>query len=122
MLDTFAFLPQPSRLLRPALRFSVFTSAIVHVRPTLHHSLAMLVRNQSERQVMKLDQRSALHLTQPVLHVGADRIGHEQRPIELQQRGPLDRLHMAPQMAVLTAQVAIPTPAWPWFKLQRHGL
>jgi len=71
---------------------------------------------------MGLDQCSAWFLIQPVLHIGSDWIGHKQRSVEFKQRRPLDGLHMSPQMAIIIAQVAVPPPAGPRLKLERHRL
>ena len=55
-----------------------------------------------------------------VLHVVGDSVKHHQRAGELKQRGPLDRLHCAPAVAIAVAKVAEPAAARPGFKLEGH--
>ena len=63
------------------------------------------------------DQGSAIHFTQPILHVGNERKRGEQRTSEFQQRGPLDGLDIGPEMPVAVAQVAVPPSTGPRFDL-----
>src|ERR1700681_3344241 len=95
------------------LRFRALPYHFVNMLPALPHSLAMFVRNQPQRDVVKFNQRSAIHFAQPVLQIRDRRIRHKQRPVNLQQRRPLDRLHRSPEVPVVSAQVAVPPPARP---------
>src|ERR1700722_18628431 len=77
-----SILNQKSEIINPQgsllpLGLSPFLEARMHVRPALSHALLVIVRNSSECQVMKLDQRSAVFFAQPVLQVRDDRIRHE---------------------------------------------
>src|ERR1017187_2418290 len=92
----------------------------MHRPPPACHPSPMIVLNQSQRRMMKLDQRPATPLTQPVLHIRNHRIRHKQRPRKLQQGRSLDRLHVSPQVPVPIAQVAEPPPARPSLQLHRH--
>ena len=80
----------------------------MHVRPALVHALPVVILNQTERCMMELDERSAIFLAQPVLQIGDNRIRHEQRTGKFNQRGPLDGLHVSPEMPVAISQIAIP--------------
>src|SRR5215470_1559786 len=91
----------------------------VDVAPTLSHTGPVVILDQSERRVMELDQRSARFFAQPVLHVRRDRIRHKKRPVELEQRRPLDRLDVPPQIPVVVAKVAVPPTTRPGLEL--HG-
>jgi hypothetical protein len=55
------------------------------------------------------DQRSAIDFRQPVLQIRDDRHRHEQRSRNLEQRRPLDRLHVSPEVPVVAAEIAVPT-------------
>src|SRR3984893_2526719 len=103
-----------------ALTFRTHANPFVNVRPTFHHALPVLVGDQSEPQVVKLDQRSSRLLAQPVLQVRHHRIGHHQWPANLQQRWPFNRLHHAPEVPVVISQIAIPPSARPCFQLHRQ--
>ena len=72
--------------------------------------------------MLELDQRSSIHFAQTVLQVRDHRVGHEQRAGDFEQRGPLDGLHVSPEMAVAVAQVAVPASARPRLNVHRHGL
>src|SRR3984893_1514050 len=93
---------------------------LMHRPPPARHASPMIVLNQSQRRMMKLDQSPAIRLAQPVLHMRNHRIRHEQWPRKLQQSRPLDRLHVSPQVPVPVAQVAEPPPARPSLQLHRH--
>src|SRR5207245_8798025 len=83
------------------LRFGALANTLVDVRPALPHPRSMVILNQSQCRVVEFDQRSSVHLAQPVLHVRDDRIRHEQRPSDFQKCRPLDCLHVSPEMTVL---------------------
>src|SRR5262245_39924469 len=63
-------------------------------------------------------ERPTVDWCQPVLHVRDNWRRDKEWPADLQQRGPLDRLHDAPEVAVAVAEIAKPSPAWP--RLDRH--
>ena len=93
------------------VRTSAFCSrpdAIEDISPAFHHTLSVGILNKPEGGVVKLDQRSAVFLAQPVLHIRDSRIGHEQRSRNFEQRRPLDGLHVSPEVSVAIAQVAVP--------------
>src|SRR5579864_1244057 len=92
----------------------------IDVGPSRRDAAAVLFLNHSEGSVMELDNSLAVLFAQPILHVRHNRVRHEQRPGNLQQRRTLDRLHMPPQVAVAIAQIAEPSPARPGFDLHRH--
>jgi hypothetical protein len=60
--------------------------------PAARHAPAMIVLNQAQCGVMESNPSSARLFAKPVLNVGNDRIGHEQRTGNLQHGRPLDRL------------------------------
>src|SRR5580704_9508892 len=95
-------------------------NACVHHSPALGHAPSMLLWNHSKSLVLELDQRPAVLLAEPVLNVVGDGIRHEQGAGKLQERGPFDRLHMRPEMAVAIAEIAVPAPAGPGLDLHRH--
>src|SRR5260370_652866 len=101
-------------------RFRPLPYASVHVAPPCCDSFAVVVLNQPERRVPKLDQRPACHLAQAVLHIGNGWIGHKQWPTDFQERRPLDGLHDSPEMAVVVPQIAIPSAPRPRLDLHRH--
>src|SRR5690348_18265183 len=107
-------------LLLPRTAFGPGAYARKNVRPALVHPAPMLILDHPQRLVVEPDQGSSLLLAQPVLNVRSHRIGHEQRPGNLQQDRPLDRLYVPPQMAVVLAQIAEPSPSWPGLDLHRH--
>src|ERR1700686_2102308 len=88
--------------------------------PACSYTAPVLVLNHSERLVLELDQRAAIRLAQPVLYVRNHGVRHEQRPGDLQQSWPLDRLHLPPEMAAVFAQIAEPSPPRPCFELHRN--
>src|SRR5260221_331491 len=70
----------PNRLPTLHRRFRPLTKIRVHITPALRNALPMLILNHSQRRMMKLDQRPAIHLAQPILQIRHNRIRHEQRP------------------------------------------
>ena len=64
--------------------------------------------------------RFAVLVAEPVLHIVGDGIGHEERPGKLKKRGALDGLHIAPEVAVVVAEVAEPASAGPRLDLHLH--
>src|SRR5262249_37384824 len=81
-------------------------------RPAARESLAEGLGHEAERQVPEGDERPAVDLGEPILHVRDDRRRHEERTGDLEQRRPLDGLDMAPEMAVAVAEIAEPAAAW----------
>src|SRR5450631_1183398 len=114
----------PRRLnLRPLARPAALSSrpdAIEDISPALHHTLSVRFLNKSEGGVVKLDQRSAVFLAQPVLHIRDRRIGHKQRSRNFEERRPLDGLYVSPEVSVVIAEVAVPPSARPGLDLHRH--
>lgn len=80
----------------------------------------MIVWNQSERRVMECEHGSAVGFGQPILQVRRDRVRHEEWPADLEQGWPLDRLHVAPEMTVIVAKVAVSAAARSRLELHRH--
>src|SRR5216110_2093137 len=66
------------------------------------------------------DQRPAIHRLEPVLDVRDDRHGPEERTGDLEQRWSLDRLHEAPEMTVVAAEIAEPPATRPRLEHHRH--
>src|SRR5262249_32168916 len=99
--------------------FGARASAVADVRPALADVLPDIIWNGAEGEMVKSDERAAFDFAQAVLHIRDDRIGHEQRPADLQQGGALDGLHGSPEMAVAIAEVTIPAATGP--RLQFHG-
>ena len=80
-----------------ASRFcALATCSFMWLQPTFTPFLWILL-DQAEAGVTELDERSAVSLAQPVLHVVGDRLDMKQRTAEFKQRGPLDGLHIAPR-------------------------
>src|SRR5260221_2381089 len=92
-------------------RLSPCADASVDAAPARRHAFPVVVLNESKRRVPELDQRSAVHLTEAVLHIADRRTGHEQRTGDFEQRRTLDGLHLSPEMAVPVAQGAVPPSA-----------
>ena len=72
-----------------------------------------------------VEERKARHAPlrlQAVLQVIDRRVRHHQRPANLQERRRLDDLHMAPKVAGIVAEVAVPASAGPRFDLHRERL
>src|ERR1700745_51995 len=109
--------PEPLYSLLP---FSPLLDPPIDVGPSRRDAAAVLFLNHSEGSVMKPDHCLTVLFAEPVLHVRHNRIRHEQRPGDLQQRRTLDRLHVSPQVAVAIVQIAEPPPARPRFDLHRH--
>jgi len=65
-------------------RFCPLPYTFMNMPPALGNSFAVLLLNQSQRRVPKLNQGSVIYFTQAVLHIGDDRIRHEQRPADFQ--------------------------------------
>src|SRR5207302_8555189 len=63
----------------------------------------------------------AVLFAEAVLHVISDRIRHEKRSGNFQQRRFLDSLHHAPEMAVAFAEIAERPPSRPGFELHGQG-
>src|SRR6202166_1250473 len=93
-----------------------------HLLPALRHAFLLIRGEESERRVPELDERPAVRLGQPILHVRDDAGGHEQGPGELEQGRSLDGLYVAPEVAVVVAEVAVPPAAGPRLDLQLQGL
>src|SRR6185369_12007944 len=100
--------------------------SIAHARmdpaPTRGDACPVVVLYESEGRVPELDKRPSVRLAEAVLHIRDDRIGHEQRTGDFEQRRTADGLHVSPEMAVIAAQVAVPPAARPGLDLHRHGL
>src|SRR6185369_8539993 len=100
-------------------RFCLRANTLVQRLPAAHEPLLEVVGNEAERGVAEADERATLHLLEAVLNVRDDRHRHEERSGDLEQRGPLDRLYVAPEVAVVVAQIAKPAAAGPG--LEHHG-
>src|ERR1035438_3876557 len=108
-------------LLLPLLAFGVFAHAFQHQLPVLAHAASLVVLNKSKRRVAERNCCSAVRLRQPVLHVRDEWIRCKQWTADLNQSGLFDGLHMAPEMPVVIAQVAVPPSARPRLEFHRHG-
>src|SRR5258708_7190075 len=86
LLTLSPFSSPATRFPPPSRRFRPLTKIRVHITPALRNPLPMLLLNHSKRRMTKLDQRPAIHLCQSVLQIRHNRIRHEQRPANLQQR------------------------------------
>src|SRR5436309_1873869 len=93
--------------------------ALAERGPSFGQTLSVVVWHEPERRVPEHDERAAVDFLQAVLHVRHDRRRQEQRTGDLEQRGPLDRLDMPPEMTVVLAEIAEPSAARP--RLDRHG-
>src|SRR5438874_2249067 len=80
----------------------------------------MIIRNETKRRVPECDDRLITNFLQPILQVRNDRIGHEQGTADFEQCRLLDRLHDAPEMTVVVAEIAKPAPAWPRLECHAH--
>src|SRR5215510_5244328 len=66
------------------------------------------------------DQRSTVDFLEPVLQVRDDRHRHEQRSRDLEQRWPLDRLYVSPEVSVAAAEIAVPPATRSCLDHHRH--
>src|ERR1700692_252613 len=73
--------------------FRSFLDLRDNVTPCFREPLPVIVLDRPKRRVMELDQSSAGFFAEPVLYGRYNWIRHHQRSIDLNQRGPLDRLH-----------------------------
>ena len=96
--------------------------ALAERGPSFGQTLSVVVWHEPERRVPEHDERAAVDFLQTVLHVGNDRRRYEQRPCDLEQRRPFDRLHVSPEMAVVLGEIAEPSAARPRFDRQRQRL
>src|SRR3954466_8527239 len=87
--------------------------------PPFTETGAMIVRDETKRRVPECDDRLVTNFLQPVLQVRCHWIRHEQRTADFEQCWLLDRLHDAPEVPVVAAEIAEPAPAWPC--LERHA-
>src|SRR5579871_4299486 len=88
--------------------------------PPANDALLVLFLDDAKARVPEANHCLATLFGKPVLHIIGNRLGHEQRAREFKQRGALDRLHMGPEMAVVSAQIPEPASAWPRLELERH--
>src|SRR6516225_1587466 len=95
-------------LLACALLLRALADGFVDVAPSAGNTLPVRFVDKAERRMAEPDDGDAVFFSQPVLDVIRHRVRHEQRPRELQQRGPLDGLNVRPKVDVVAAQVAIP--------------
>src|SRR5262245_8136391 len=86
-----------------ALRRSL--GACMGVAPAAAHTRSNILGNESHSAVDESDQGSAFNRRQPVLEVQHGGERHEKRTPDLEQRRPLDRLHVAPEMPVVPSEV-----------------
>src|SRR6266849_2514471 len=100
-------------------RFRPLFRTRVHIPPPRRNSLTVVLLNQSQRRVSKLNQRPAIHLAEAVLHIRNDRIRHKQWARDFQKRRPFDSLHHSPEVAVPVPQIAVPPAPRP--RLDLHG-
>src|ERR1700722_3793968 len=84
----------------PPFAFRPLLDPIVDVRPSLLYALSVIVLNESERRMVKLNQSSAIFFAQPILQIRDHRIRHEKGSGNFQQRWPLDGLHVSPEVSV----------------------
>src|SRR5882724_2896782 len=105
----------PFHLLDPA------PDAVYQKRPALRQLLAIAFREQADRRVAERDRGPPALFLEPVLKVRGHAERHHERSRDLEQRGPLDCLHVTPQVSVAVAQVAEPAAAGPSLELHGHG-
>src|SRR5262245_57785128 len=91
--------------------FGLTADALEERRPAAREAGFELVRYEAEGRVPEFDQRSAGFFLQAVLHVRDNRVRHEERSRNLEERRTLDCLHVPPEMAVVVAEVPEPAPA-----------
>ena len=108
--------------MRGASALGLLANTFEQRQPAGGESGSELVRHEPECRVAERDERAAVDFLQTVLHVGNDRRRHEQRPCDLEQRRPFDRLHVSPEMAVVLGEIAEPSAARPRFDRQRQRL
>src|SRR5437879_3948611 len=100
--------------------FRLLAYALVDLAPAGRYSFSVILVDQSKCSVLEFDQSSTVGLSQAVLHIRDDRIGHKQRPADFEECRPLDRLHVSPEMTVAIAQIAVPPSPWPRLNLHGH--
>src|SRR5438552_13210216 len=81
-------LRSPSHPSSGARSFSLLADAGEQMRPPFRHPFFVVIRNESKGCVPERNQRSTIYLAQPVLQIGDDRRGHEQRPADFEQCRP----------------------------------
>src|SRR5262245_60239593 len=94
--------------LLPLLAFRQLANALQPVLPALRQSVAMFGEDQSHGAVEEHKARQAPLRLQAVFEVIERRVRHHQRPANLQERRRLDDLYMAPKVAGIVAEVAVP--------------
>src|SRR6266481_8955348 len=100
--------------------FRSLPNVVIDIGPSFCDTFAVILQNQSQRGMVEADQGSAIFRTQAILHIRNSRIGHEQGPGDFEQRRPFDSLHYTPEVAVIAAQVAVPSAARPRLEFHRH--
>lgn len=64
---------------------------LVNIAPSSGDTFTVVLLNEAERGVTKLDERSAVFFTQTILHVVRNGVRHKERATELEQSGSFDR-------------------------------
>src|SRR3954466_8046200 len=93
-----------SSILMRTAGFGAGARAVVKIFPARRHAGPVGILNQSERRVLELDHRYTVGLGKAILHMGCNRVGHEERPHYFKQSRFLNGLHMAPKMTILVVQ------------------
>src|SRR5260221_9911972 len=111
-----------SLCLLPILAFRQVANALQPVLPAFGHSVAMFGQDEPNRAVEERKARHAPFRLEAVLQVIDRGVRHHQRAANLQETRRLDDLHMAPQVAGIVAEVAVPASAGPRLDFHRERL
>src|SRR3954471_14808656 len=99
--------------------FGMFANSFQHLGPPGLYTLAVLVLDESQGLVTQREFGLVLaDRRQAKLEMGNGGVAHEERAGDLQERRPLDDLDVAPEVALVVAEVAVPAPTGP--ELERH--
>src|SRR5271155_3071240 len=110
-----ASLPPPLPAFSRTLLVAILSYVLQHVSPSRDHILAVLGIDHSQRTMPQRDPAASRGRLYLHFDVVGDRIGHEHRTTQLQQRRSLDNLHKPPPVPYSLA--SIPVPPAPRFRL-----
>ena len=94
--------------------------SIIWVQPSSARTLVFA--DPADGAVHEAHAGDAVVFGEAVLEVGDGGHGHEERAGDFEQRGRLDGLDVAPEVAGVVAEVAIPAATGPGFEDHGHGL
>src|ERR1700722_7733034 len=94
--------------LLPILALRQLANSLQPVLPAFGQAVAMFGQDQSQGAVEEHQARNASLRVEAVLQVIDRRVRHHERPANLQEGRRFHNLHMAPKVAGIVAEVAVP--------------